>query len=150
MSGNNRRRKPVASSTGGRTESVGPLERQMREELGTAVTRRLGLNGRETIPTDVQELVDAAAHELAESSVVAAIFKEVTRVAPQPLGASSGSGTVGAPADQTLLRDAERLAAKRKALRIAGFSNDEAMRLLVAEVNGLAAQQHALLRAPHA
>lgn len=139
----NRRRRAVRSPTAPRTDRVAPLERQVRDELSVGVRRRLGLGARETIPTDVQELVDAAAHQLAENSVATAIFREVTRLAPQPLSAHSGSSAVGTPSDQELLRDAERLAARRKALRIAGFTDDEAMRLLVAEVAGLGAQQRA-------
>jgi hypothetical protein len=137
----NRRRKAVRSPAGPRTDGIAPLERQVRDELAAGVRRRLGLGARETIPTDVQELVDAAAHELAENSVATVIFREVTKLAPQPLSAHSGSSAVGIPSDQELLHDAERLAARRKALRIAGFTDDEAMRLLVAEVVGLAAQQ---------
>ena len=89
-----------------------------------------------------QEVLDAAVHELAENAVATAIFQEVAKLGPRALSVNSGSGSAGVRSDQALLHDAERLAAKRKALRIAGFSNDEAMRLLVAEVNGLAAQQH--------
>jgi hypothetical protein len=44
-----------------------------------------------------------------------------------------------------MLHEAERLAARKKALRIAGFSNEEAMQLLVAEVAAGVASQTPLL-----
>ena len=55
-----------------------------------------------------------------------------------PAAVGTGGGVLaGATAsDRPLLQEAEYLAAKKKALQAAGFSSEEAMRLLVAEVAG--------------
>jgi hypothetical protein len=71
------------------------------------------------VPTEVQAFVDAAAREVAESSIANTVIEEVDNDANQPL-----------------LREPEYLAAKKRALQAAGFSSDDAMRLLVAEVEG--------------
>jgi hypothetical protein len=72
--------------------------------------------------------------------VATALVREVTELRPSRLSGNSGPDAVGTLPEVAVLREAERLAAKKKALRIAGFSNEEAMRLLVAEVAGLASQ----------
>jgi hypothetical protein len=45
-----------------------------------------------------------------------------------------GSDTVTAQSDLPLLEEAENLAANKKALEAAGFSTEEAMRILIAEI----------------
>jgi hypothetical protein len=108
--------------------------------LTAGVKRRLGLPEDEGVPPDVQRLVDSVATEVVENSVAAALVREIPRLT---ISFNGSSGTDGARTSRDLnvaLQEAERLAAKKKALRVAGFSNDEAMRILVAEVTGRASQ----------
>jgi hypothetical protein len=97
---------------------------------------RLGLPEGEKIPAPVQDLVDSAAKDAAENSIEIAVIREVekaaTKLARATPTATSRSPT--APSDVSLLLDAEQLAARKKALEGAGFSSDEAMRILIAEV----------------
>jgi hypothetical protein len=139
MSASRRRRAATANVSAGSPTTTAPLERRIKQDLTMGVRRRLGLGENEAIPAHIQGAVDSAAHEVVENSVATAVVREVTKLRP------SFSGNVGvdparASSDLALLQEAELLAAKRKALRVAGFSNDEAMRLLVAEVTGRAAQ----------
>jgi hypothetical protein len=101
---------------------------------------RLGLAESERVPAEVQDLVDSAAREVAESSVAIAVIREVEtvakRLARSSLDGSGGSQSVTPFSDLPLLQEAEYLAAKKKALQAAGFSSEEAMRILVAEVGG--------------
>jgi hypothetical protein len=103
--------------------------------------QRLGLSESEQIPAPIQDLVDSAARDAAENAVGIAVIREVedvtTRLArgssPGPYGRSKSPTNLS---DVSLLQDAEQLAAKKKALEAAGFSSDEAMRILIAEVAG--------------
>ena len=104
------------------------------------VKQQLGLGENELVPAHIQGLVDSAAHEVVENSAATAVVREVTRLRTRSLGGSAGADPARASSDLVFLQEAERLAAKRKALRVAGFSNDEAMRLLVAELAGRAFQ----------
>jgi hypothetical protein len=98
--------------------------------------QRLGLPQGEKIPAPVQNLVDSAARDAAENTIEIAVIREVekatTRLARATPSASSQSPTTAS--DVSLLQDAEELAARKKALEAAGFSGDEAMRILIAEV----------------
>jgi hypothetical protein len=123
---------------------VSPEERRVRERLSAGVKRRLGLKQNDETPADVEKLIEDAAHEIVGSSMATAVVREATKLSTPSTHHTSGSGQAASAADAAMLHDAERLAARKKALRIAGFSNEEAMRLLVAEVAaGVAAQvQH--------
>jgi hypothetical protein len=98
--------------------------------------QRLGLPAGENIPAPVQDLVDSAARDAAENTIEIAVIREVeratTRMARGTPSASMQSPT--ALSDVALLQDAEELAARKKALEAAGFSSEEAMRILIAEV----------------
>jgi hypothetical protein len=115
----NRRRRGAAKPTRPAPPETTPLESRIRQEVTSRVKQRLGLADQDGVPTEVQAFVDAAAREVAESSIANTVIEEVDNVANQPL-----------------LREAEYLAAKKRALQAAGFSSDDAMRLLVAEVEG--------------
>lgn len=137
------RRRKAATSSGGAaspTTAAPPLERRIKQDLTVGVKRRLGLSENEAVPAHIQGLVDSAAHEVAENSVATAVVREVTKLRPS-LGGNAGADPARASSDLALLQEAEHLAAKKKALRVAGFSNDEAMRLLVAEITGRASQR---------
>jgi hypothetical protein len=122
---------PAAS----RTEM--PLESRIKHEVTTRLRRRLGLRDQERVPAEVQALVDSAAREVAESSIAATVIQEV-ETATRRLRQSSTEAIEPATSfsDLPLLHEAEHLAAKKKALQAAGFSSDDAMRILVAEVGG--------------
>jgi len=116
------------------------LEGNIRRDLTVAVKRRLGLAETERVPHEIQELVDSAAREVVEGSLASTVVQEVTKLRPSSLNSNGRSEAASVSPDRVLLHDAELLAAKKQALRVAGFSNDEAMRLLVAEVTGRASQ----------
>jgi hypothetical protein len=97
----------------------------------------LRLNERDPIPGAIQGLVDEAARNVAENAVEIAVIREVDQVARRLalLSSRSDSEVVTTSPDFAFIQDAERLATKSKALQGAGFSRDEAMRLLVAEIS---------------
>ena len=102
--------------------------------------QRLGLTESEKVPAEIQGIVDSAAREIAESSISNAVIQEVEHAAkgkgPAVVGTGGGVLAGATASDRPLLQEAEYLAAKKKALQAAGFSSEEAMRLLVAEVAG--------------
>ena len=138
----NRRRKTASRQVGPAAPAAraGPLENRIKKEVTTGMKQRLGLTESEAIPAPIQELVDSAARDAAENAVEIAVIREVedvtTRLARGSPGKSGGSKSPTTFSDVSLLQDAEQLAAKKKALEGAGFSNEEAMRILIAEVAG--------------
>jgi hypothetical protein len=139
MSANRRRRtasKQVAAAAP--PAAAGPLENRINEEVTAGMKQRLGLDESETIPEPIQDLVDTAARDAAENAVGIAVIREVedvtTRLARGSPERSGGSKSPTTFSDVALLQNAEQLAAKKKALEGAGFSNEEAMRILIAEV----------------
>jgi hypothetical protein len=143
----NRRRK-AASRQGARATPVataGPLENRIKEEVTAGMKQRLGLAESEKVPAPIQDLVDSAARDAAESAVEIAVIREVEEVTTRLARVShwrDGSKSTTASSDVSLLREAEQLAAKKKALEAAGFSSDEAMRILIAGVVGGHSQTH--------
>jgi hypothetical protein len=141
MSANRRRKtasKHVVSTAPAAT--AGPLESRIKEEVTAGMKQRLGLPESVKIPAPIQELVDSAARDAAENAVEIAVIREVedvtTRLARGSPERSGGSKSPTTFSDVSLLQHAEQLAAKKKALEGAGFSNEEAMRILIAEVAG--------------
>jgi hypothetical protein len=94
--------------------------------------RRLGLEESDKVPAEVQGRVDSAVREVAESAMATGVMRELENATTRLSGSWPRDKVV--EADAKLLAEAEYLAAKKKALQAAGFSNDEAMQLLVAEV----------------
>jgi len=137
MSANQRRgaaRKPPAAISARAT----PLETQIKREVKVGIKRRLGLGEGDRLPDGVQGLVDSAAHEVAESSLAINVLREVEAVTKR-IGRTwddrAGAAGVMSHSEIGLLAEAEYLAAKKKALQAAGFSSEQAMRILVAEVS---------------
>jgi hypothetical protein len=124
----------------------GPLESRIKEEVTAGMKQRLGLAESETIPDPIQDIVDTAARDAAENAVEIAVIREVedvtTRLARSSPERSGGSKSPTTFSDVALLQNAEQLAAKKKALEGAGFSNEEAMRILIAEVASGHSQTH--------
>jgi hypothetical protein len=115
--------------------TAGPLEQQINHQVSAKIRTRLRLHERDPIPEAIQSLVDAAARNVAENAVEIAVIREVDEVARHLARGSSWDSEVVSSPDFVLLQDAEKLAAKSKALQGAGFSRDETMRLLVADVS---------------
>ena len=115
-----------------------PLEKRIKQEVKVGIKQRLGLGDGDRLPAGVQGLVDSAAHEVAESSLAMSVLREVEAVAKRMgrLGdGHDGTEAFARHSEMGLLAEAEYLAAKKKALQAAGFSSDEAMRILIAEVS---------------
>lgn len=141
MSASRTQRAARAKQAAASTRAVAPLENDVRKQLSAAVKQRLGLREGEQVPAEIQGLVDSAAREVAGGAVESTLVQEVARLRPVTLSGDARSEQRRGASDPVLLQEAARLAAKRKALQVAGFSNDEAMRLLVAEVTGMASRE---------
>jgi hypothetical protein len=115
-----------------------PLENRLKQEITLAMKRRLGLDERDNVPAEVQALVDSAAREVAESSMASSVMHEVENAARR-LGRGwprdEAAEAVTDFSELELLHEAEYLAAKKKALQAAGFSSEEAMQILLADVS---------------
>jgi hypothetical protein len=144
MSANRRRRGPTpkrgSQSSAPGPAAARPLESEIKEEVTARMKQRLGLAENEQIPPEIQEIVDSAAREIAESTVATAVTREVENVArrlrPSSINASGGAQAVTPASDLPLLEEAKYLATRKKALEAMGFSSEEAMRIIVAEVAG--------------
>jgi hypothetical protein len=79
--------------------------------------RRLGLDERDQVPAEIHEVENVA--------------RRLGRGWPRD---EVAEGVMDSSELDGLLREAEYLAAKKKALQAAGFSSEEAMRILVADV----------------
>jgi hypothetical protein len=141
MSASRTQRAARAKQAAGSTSAVAPLENDVRKQLSAAVKQRLGLREGEQVPAEIQGLVDSAAREVAGGAVESTLVQEVARLRPVTLSGDARSEQRRGASDPVLLQEAARLAAKKKALQVAGFSNDEAMRLLVAELTGVASRE---------
>ena len=141
MSASRTQRAARAKQAAASTRAVAPLENDVRKQLSAAVKQRLGLREGEQVPAEIQGLVDSAAREVAGGAVESTLVQEVARLRPVTLSGDARSEQRRGASDPVLLQEAARLAAKRKALQVAGFSNDEAVRLLVAELTGLASRE---------
>lgn len=116
--------------------TAGPLEDRIKEEVTAGMKQRLGLPEGEKIPVPVQDLVDSAARDAAENTIEIAVIREVEKATTRMARGSPGarSESPANVSDVPLMQDAEDLAARKKALEAAGFSSDESMRILIAEV----------------
>lgn len=113
--------------------TAGPLQNQIKDEVSARIRGRLGLGNRDALPEAIENLVDAAARDVTENAVEIAVIREVEQAARHLRG--SASSAITSPPDLGILQGAETLAVKRKALQGAGFSREEAMRILVAEIS---------------
>jgi hypothetical protein len=133
-----RRRRAAAPKVGSGPDTATPLENSIKQEVTARMKQRLGLAESERVPTEIQEIVDSAAREVAESSIAIAVIREVEDAAKRlgrlPIDAGHREQAATTISNLPLLQEAEYLAAKKKALQATGFSSEEAMRILVAEV----------------
>jgi hypothetical protein len=114
--------------------AAGPLEKLIKDKVTVRIRERLDLDDRDAIPEAIQNLVDTAARDVTQNAIEIAVIREVKEAA-RSLRSWSSSGAITTPADLVLLQGAENLAVKRRALQGAGFSREEAMRILVAEIS---------------
>lgn len=120
-----RRVAAIAPSTGG------PLEDLVRKALTERTRRRLDLNEGDAIPEGIENLLNAAARDVAESAVEFGVMRDLQEVVYSAASADS----IMTRDELALLSAAGELAVKKKALEAAGFSRGEAMQILVAEVS---------------
>lgn len=141
----------IASRISG-TVSVGSVEDSLRKDVEAKVKSQLGLQGE--LPADVKEAIDsvskASAAKAVQLSVVQAaqdsardisrgarldLFDDKIKVAADSIRHIGASSDV----DEVLTQRAQLLAKKKQALVAAGFSDEEAMQILLADIS---ARQH--------
>jgi hypothetical protein len=130
-----------------RAVTMKSVEDAIRNNVETTVKKQLSISG--DLPADVKEIVDSAARSAAATSIELAVtrateeaardvgrktlldrFDDKIKVAAGSLTHIGQSGEV----DKVLKGRSELLAKKRAALVTAGFSNDEAMQILLADI----------------
>lgn len=130
-----------------RPVTIKSVEDAIRKDVETTVKRQLSVEG--ALPADVKEIVDSAARAAAATSIELAVtrateeaardvgrktlldrFDDKIKVAAGSLRHIGQSGDV----DEVLKRRSELLAKKRAALVAAGFANDEAMQIVLADI----------------
>ena len=131
--------------------SAGPLVQSITREAAMQMRRRLGLAERARLPDGIKHMIETAARDTVETALEVAVGREVQATAKRMVRDSrSRSNDGSAPSDlplldeglslrsvdvsRPLLERAKRLAAEKHALEAAGFSGEEAMRILVAEI----------------
>jgi hypothetical protein len=131
--------------------AAGPLVQRITREATMQMRRRLGLAERARLPDGIKHLVDAAARDIVGSALEVAVAREVTGTAARVARSSrSESKDVSTPSGLPLLNEglrlrssdfsgpllekARALAAEKNALEATGFSSEEAMQILVAEI----------------
>jgi hypothetical protein len=130
-----------------RPVNVQPVENAIRRDVESSVKKQLRISG--ALPADVREIVQTAAQAAASTSVelavaraaeeaardvgrrnVTARFDEKIKVAADSLTHISQSNEV----DEVLKRRSELLAKKRASLVAVGFSNEESMQIVLADI----------------
>lgn len=130
-----------------RPVSVASVENAIRRDVEANVKKQLKLSG--TIPADVKEIVQAAAQSAASTSVELAVaraaeeaardvgrrnitarFDEKIKVAADSLAHIGKSDEV----EEVLKRRSELLAKKRASLQAVGFSDEESMQIILADI----------------
>jgi hypothetical protein len=113
--------------------------------------RRLGLADRARLPDGIKHMIETAARDTVETALEVAVGQEVAATARRMVRDSrSRSNDVSVPSDlplldeglslrsvdvsRPLLERAKGLVAEKHALEAAGFSSEEAMQILVAEI----------------
>jgi hypothetical protein len=131
------------------TLRVEKLETDIDKSVTKVMKDRLGLKANQKLPDDVQATIKAAAASASQASLENAIVREASEIAT---GAARGSvldrfdlkvDVARAGLDHIagsndvkviLARRAEMLALKKKTLETAGFTTEEAMEILLADI----------------
>lgn len=149
----NIRSRPAVDLTGltARRVSVESVEDTIRKDMVAAVRTQLSLQG--DLPPEIKQAVETTAKTAAASAVELSVaraaeeatrdvgrqnltsrFDEKLKVAADSLGHISQSNEV----DEVLRKRSELLAKKRDSLVAAGFSGEEAMQILLADIGARA------------
>jgi hypothetical protein len=128
---------------------VEKLETDIDKSITKVMKQRLGLKTNQKLPADVQATIKAAAASASQASIENAIVREASEIAT---GAARGSvldrfdlkvDVARAGLDhiagsndvkKILARRAEMLATKKQTLEKAGFTTEEAMQILLADI----------------
>jgi hypothetical protein len=134
----------AATSNDAAPAAAGPLVQRITREATVQMRTRLGLAERARLPDGIKHLIDAAARDIVESALEAAVAREVTgtaermaRRSPEESNLSlleEGLSIRPSHFSAPLLAKAKALTAEKNALEAAGFSSEEAMQILVAEI----------------
>jgi len=123
---------------------------RITQEATARIRRRLSLAERARLPYGIKHLIDVAAMHVVEGAVEVAVTREVRGAAVRLARASLRPDDASTPSDFALLKEglslrsselsgplleeAKDLAAKKTALETVGFSSEEAMQILVAQI----------------
>lgn len=131
------------------TLRVEKLETDIDKSVTKVMKERLGLKSNQKLPADVQATIKAAAATASQASLENAIVREASEVATGTARGSvldrfdlkvdvarAGLDHIAGSNDvkKILARRAEMLATKKQTLEAAGFSSDEAMEILLADI----------------
>src|SRR5262249_1490460 len=142
---------PTPAAAGPTPAATGPLVQSITREVSRQMRMRLGLAERARLPDGIKHMIETAARDTVETGLTVAVGREVTATVQRMVRDSrSQSNDVSAPSDfplldeglsfrsvdvsRPLLERAKGLAAEKHALEAAGFSSEEAMQILVAEI----------------
>lgn len=138
-----------APSIAAPTPRVKKLESDISKAVTAKIRSRLGVTGNRKLPADVQELINSAATVAAESTLETAVIRDVQeasndlargsvldRFDSKVADARVGLDHIASSNDveKILKRRAEMLAAKKEALENAGFSEEQAMDIVLADI----------------
>jgi hypothetical protein len=129
-----------------RVESV---EDDINEAVTARMRERLGIGSEQPLPDDVKTLIGSAAATAAQRSIELAVTRDVEEISTDVARGSllnrfdakvdlarKGLDHIVASDDvhEIMKRRADMLAAKKEALEAAGFSSQEAMEILLADI----------------
>jgi len=128
---------------------VEKLEGDIDKSITKVMKQRLGLKSNQRLPADVQATIKAAAASASQASIENAIVREASEIAADTARGSvldrfdvkvdmarvgldhiAGSNDV----KKILSRRSEMLATKKQTLEKAGFTSEEAMQILLADI----------------
>lgn len=128
---------------------VAKLEQEIDQSVSKAMKKRLGLRSNQKLPADVQATIKAAAASASQASLENAIVREASELAADKARGSVldrfdlkvdlarvGLDHIAGSSDVTkiLTRRAEMLATKKRTLEKAGFTTEDAMRIVLADI----------------
>lgn len=128
---------------------VEKLETDIDKALTKTMKQRLGLKANQKLPDDVQATIKAAAASASQASIENAIVRGASEIATDTARGSvldrfdlkvdlarAGLDHIAGSTDvkKILARRAEMLALKKQSLEKAGFTTDEAMEILLADI----------------
>ena len=128
---------------------VEKLETEIDKSITKVMKQRLGLKSNQRLPADVQATFKAAAATASQASIENAIVREASEIASDTARGSvldrfdlkvdvarAGLDHIAGSNDvkKILARRAEILATKKETLETAGFTSEEAMEVLLADI----------------